>query len=390
MSDVLMIDRAATDSSPDAMPKLDMVVVQPTPFCNIACRYCYLPSRNTRGVISQETVQRAFAEIFASGFAQPELKVVWHAGEPLVVPVEFYRTAFATIEAMRPAHIQVRHSFQTNGMLLTREWCDLIRDWQMIVGVSIDGPRDLHDANRVTRAGRGTFDQTLAGIHLLQAEGIPFNALAVLSAQSLAAAQDIYDFFAGEGIEDVCFNVEESEGQHASGLFAQTGTPARFRAFLEEFWRLCRAGRKIRFVREIDGMIPRIFRPAGDRLSNPQVEPLAILTISHTGKVSTFSPELLGYDNAEYDDFIIGDINHDSLQSMLATCRASRLYREIAAGVEQCRCSCDYFSICGGGAPANKLSEAGSFDAARTTYCTLTQMTPTDVILAGLDRLNAA
>lgn len=260
----------------------------------------------------------------------------------------------------------------------------------MGVGVSVDGPRHLHDAHRVTRAGRGTFDQTVAGIHLLQKHGIPFHALSVLSARSLNAARELHDFYATEGIEQVCFNVEESEGEHVSELFAQSDTYQRFRDFPEEFWRLSRSRRQIRFVREIDGMMPRIFRPAELPMRNPQVEPLAMLNIDHTGQVSTFSPELLGYESAEYDDFIIGDVNRDSMASILETCMRSPMLRDIAAGVERCRRDCEYFSVCVGGAPVNKLSEAGGFDAGRTTFCTLTQITPTDAILAALDRLEVA
>ena len=95
-----------------------MVVVQPTAFCNINCTYCYLPDRNNKHVIAQSTVTRLFGEIFASGWTCPEITVVWHAGEPLAVPVAFYREAFAAIEQMRPDSVIVKHSFQTNGMLI--------------------------------------------------------------------------------------------------------------------------------------------------------------------------------------------------------------------------------------------------------------------------------
>ena len=78
-------------------------MVQPTAFCNINCTYCYLPDRNNKHVIAQSTVTRLFSEIFASGWACPEITVVWHAGEPLAVPVSFYREAFATIERLRPS-----------------------------------------------------------------------------------------------------------------------------------------------------------------------------------------------------------------------------------------------------------------------------------------------
>src|SRR5688572_17382285 len=108
-----------------ATPEIGMVVVQPTAFCNIACTYCYLPDRSNTHVIAQSTVTRLFEEIFASGWSCPELIVVWHAGEPLVVPVSFYEEAFAAIDRLRPANVVVKHSFQTNGMLIDADWCRL-------------------------------------------------------------------------------------------------------------------------------------------------------------------------------------------------------------------------------------------------------------------------
>ncbi|MGZ5903735.1 MAG: radical SAM protein, partial [Reyranella sp.] len=159
-------------------PEIGMVVVQPTAFCNINCTYCYLPDRNNKHVIAQSTVTRLFSEIFASGWTCPEITVVWHAGEPLAVPVSFYREAFAAIERMRPESVIVKHSFQTNGMLIDAEWCRLFLEWNVGVGVSIDGPRALHDRHRKTRSGQGTFDKSLAGIRCLRANGVPFHVLA--------------------------------------------------------------------------------------------------------------------------------------------------------------------------------------------------------------------
>ena len=154
-------------------PQIGMVVLQPTAFCNINCSYCYLPDRDNRHVLAPSTVTRLFTELFASGWAAPHLTVVWHAGEPLVVPVAFYREAFAAIERLRPPSVAVRHAFQTNGMLIDDGWCALFRDWEVGVGVSLDGPRELHDANRKTRSGAGTFDRTVAGIRRRPASTIP-------------------------------------------------------------------------------------------------------------------------------------------------------------------------------------------------------------------------
>ena len=110
------------------MPTIELVVVQPTPFCNIDCRYCYLPERSSRAVVAPETLSNLFSQVFASGWVRDCLSVVWHAGEPLVLPVEFYRNAFRTIEALKPAELMVAHSFQTNGTLIDEAWCEFFAE----------------------------------------------------------------------------------------------------------------------------------------------------------------------------------------------------------------------------------------------------------------------
>jgi uncharacterized protein len=373
----------------DSAPILDTVVVQPTPFCNINCSYCYLPQRNVTTVMEQGTIANLFKKIFASGWTRDGLTVIWHAGEPLVVPIVFYEKAFEAIEALRPASLKLRHSIQTNGMLITPAWCDLFKKWDVGVGVSIDGPKDLHDAHRVTRSGRGTFEQTMAGLRVLQKEAVPFHVISVLSQEGIKAPQQMLDFYLAEGIEDICFNVEESEGDHVSQLFGSDEPQDAFKRFLDEFWHLSRRSGQIRFIREIDGMLPRVFRPDHSTMRNSQVEPFGMLNVDCLGNASSFSPELLGLKNAAYNDFIIGNINRDSLEDMRCGQPMMAMSRDIAAGVQACRDDCEYFSVCGGGAPVNKLAENGAFQSTRTAFCRLTQMVPIDLILNAFARLKA-
>ena len=168
----------------------------------------------------RETLDTVFARVFASGWAAPALTVIWHAGEPLVLPVQYYREAFDRIERARPRDLCLRHSIQTNGMLITPEWCDLFKQYSVGVGVSLDGPRHLHDAHRLTRSGRGTFDQTMRGVRLLRERGVPFHVITVLSERSLDDPDGLRGLLYRRSIDQVCFNVEESEGDHRSGLFA--------------------------------------------------------------------------------------------------------------------------------------------------------------------------
>jgi uncharacterized protein len=377
----------ALHAPPFVRPEVGTVVIQPTAFCNINCTYCYLPDRNDKHVLEQSTVARLFTELFASGWICPELTVIWHAGEPLVVPVGFYREAFAAIERLRPASVAVKHAFQTNGMLIDSEWCALFREWEVGVGVSIDGPQPLHDANRKTRNGAGTFDRTIAGIRRLRSEKVPFHVISVLSRDSLAMPEEMLAFYLSEGIDQICFNVEESEGSHVSSLFAGEELRQRYEAFLRTFWHSARASGRVRLLREIDLAIARVFRPNDAPMRNIQTEPLAMLNVDSHGNVSSFSPELLGLRNADYGNYLLGNINTDTLAQIYETCLRSPLFRDIQAGVEACRGECEYFSVCGGGAPVNKLFENGSFTGTGTSYCTLTQMVPTDLILEAFDRL---
>jgi uncharacterized protein len=375
-------------STDDVQPRVQVVVLQPTPFCNIACRYCYLPSRTLKAVMAPTTIRTLFDKLSGSGWLGEELTVIWHAGEPLVVPAEFYRGAFAQIRAQCP-DVQVSHSLQTNGLLISAEWCRLFKEWDVRVGVSIDGPKRFNDLNRISRKGRSTFDQALAGIRLLREQGVPFHVIAVLGAQSLQAPEEMLEFFRSEGIEDVCFNVEESEGEHVSELFGAQDTRHHFRLFLEQFWRLARTSGDIRFIREIDGMLPRIFREAGARIENMQTEPFAMLNVDVYGNVSSFSPELLGLKNPAYDDFILGNINTDSLAQIRSSPALAAMTQDIRAGVQECARSCEYFSVCGGGAPVNKLFENGTFASGATQFCTLTQMAPVDLIVDAFTHLQS-
>src|SRR5260370_4980352 len=106
-----------------------------------------------------------------------------------------------------------------------------------------------------------------------------------------------------------------------------------------------------------------------------------MLNVDSHGNVSSFSPELLGLKNKDYGDFLLGNINRQSLAEIHRTCVESALHRDIQAGVQACSAGCDYFSVCGGGAPGNKLFENGSLARTTTACFPLTQMGPNRRIL---------
>ena len=121
------------------MPRIQLLVVQPTPFCNIDCRYCYLPDRTNKAVVAEATLANLFSQVFASGWVRDGVTIVWHAGEPMVLPIDFYRRAFRLIDGLKPAGVALSHSFQTNGTLIDDAWCEFfaaelrVVPWQAVL-----------------------------------------------------------------------------------------------------------------------------------------------------------------------------------------------------------------------------------------------------------------
>ena len=204
----------------------------------------------------------------------------------------------------------------------------------------------------------------------------------------MAAPRELFDFYVAEGIDHVCFNVEESKGDHVSQSFADSDLETAYFRFLGEFWRLSAAAPgKISFVREIETALHQVIRPEEAPFRNQLVEPFAITSMDCAGNIATFSPELLGLKNPTYNDFVLGNVNHDNLADLLDSPVLARMLTDINTGVAMCRDQCEYFSVCGGGEPVNKLAENGSFASTETAYCRVTKMRATDLILDTLDRV---
>lgn len=368
--------------------KTRLLVVQATPFCNIDCAYCYLPNRVKKTRLSFELAERIFGRLFCFPTIRDDVTVVWHAGEPLVLPPGYYEKMFRLIRRLAPSDLVIRHSFQTNGTLITDQWCRLIRDWDVNVGVSIDGPRDIHDLYRKRRDGSGSFDQAWRGLQLLQSQQIPFHVISVLTLESMACPDRMFEFYAESGITDICFNVEEQEGANtASRLMGSGAADVVFKAFLARFVDLAIQHRPDIFIREVEHRIGAISSPARDDPVNQQNEPFSIVSVDCDGNVSTFSPELLGLQHEKYGSFTFGNLAQDDFDTIWRRVIQSPLYADIQAGVRSCQEGCSYFGICGGGAPANKIYENGSAASMETAYCRIHYKATTDLVLDLIDRL---
>lgn len=369
-----------------------LLILQPTPFCNINCDYCYLPHRNDRRVMSIDMVRAAVDFVFREELNAPDLTVVWHAGEPLVVAADWYREAFRAVERMSPAGVRLPHAIQTNGTSLDERWCDLFLEFGVRVGVSLDGPADIHDARRKTRSGGPTHARVMRGIETLQKRNVPFHVISVVGAASLPRAGDLIAFFRASGVTELGFNIEEIEQWGGRSSLEGEDRALGFRRFMAEIVAAACAGTPPIVIREQQDLMACLENPAFGRMShNSQNAPFGILTVSVAGELFTFSPELAGLASADYDTFAIGRLPDATLDGILTGQSFRKMWSGIEAGVRQCHGTCDYFDLCLGGAPVNKLFENGSFASGETMFCRLAHKAVSDVVLADLEqRLGAS
>jgi uncharacterized protein len=363
--------------------RLMLLVLQPTPFCNIDCSYCYLPNRNSTERMSLETLDLVCQRVFESPFLGRQLEVAWHAGEPLVVPVAWYEKAIALIATRCPAELQLEHCFQTNGQLVNEDWVRFFARNGARVGLSIDGPADVHDANRRTRRGHGTHERAMRAVRLLQDHGHDFHVITVLTDRALADPGRLFDFYVQNGIKEVGFNIEEIEGVHSNSSLAGTDVETKFREFIRGFFELVWNAPGLLRVREFENVIDLIL--AGGPLNDQQNVPFAIVSVGWDGTFSTFSPELLGARHPRFDGFAFGHIATQAFADIQHAPTFQAIDGEIQRGVDACRSRCRYFYWCGGGAPANKLFETGRFDATETMHCRLTRQVVLDEVIAGIE-----
>ncbi|MBD2598006.1 GRRM system radical SAM/SPASM domain protein [Nostoc spongiaeforme FACHB-130] len=367
---------------------VELVVIQPTPFCNLDCDYCYLPNRQSQAQMSLDLIEPIFKNLFASQLIEQEFTVVWHAGEPLSIPISFYNAAFQTINQLNQDCNQnrctIHQAIQTNGTLINQAWCDLFKSSQVQIGISLDGLDFIHDAHRKTRKGLGTHASTMRGISLLKANNIDFHVITVLTQDSLDYPEEMFNLFMEHDIRNIGFNIDEKIGCHHSSSFKGLDIEKRYYYFIKHFYELIKNENWYLKIREFEGIRNKICYGITNEIKG-QFTPFTIISIDYEGNFSTFSPELLSMKDVLYGDFIFGNVKDDRFESVCATDKFQIINQAIQNGVDLCQHTCPYFSVCGGGSPANKYFENGLFNSTETMYCRYTTKILTDIILGDIE-----
>jgi uncharacterized protein len=259
---------------------------------------------------------------------------------------------------------------QTNATLIDDAWCEFFNQHQVRVSVSVDGPEELNH-ERVTRAGRPSYDRIMRGVRVLREHEIGFSALCVVSMPRPGLAGRLYEYFLELGCDVLGINIEEQEGVNTRGNAYPAEAVTGFWAELVAAWR-----RDPRIhLREIEWSLRyagAVLDGVADEVLPRQLDPIP--TIGYDGSVVLLSPELAGFTDPRYGDFSSGNVLDTPLPDIIARATETAWVAEFLSGVEACRASCPYFGFCGGAHAANRYFEHGRFDGTETNHCRNSKM----------------
>ena len=171
--------------------------------CNLDCKYCFYLSKETlsggpgTGVMSDATLE-AFVRQYIEGNTGPEVVFTWQGGEPMLRGLPFYRRVVELQKQYAKPGQRIENDLQTNGVLIDEEWAAFLKQNRFLVGLSIDGPRDVHDAYRINKGGAPTFDKVMAAANLLRKARVPFNTLTCVHRLNGRRPLDVYRFLRNE------------------------------------------------------------------------------------------------------------------------------------------------------------------------------------------------
>jgi uncharacterized protein len=198
------------------------VVAKPIgPTCNLNCEYCFYLEKQALFATDEkyrmpDKVLSTFITNYITSQPTPLVEFVWQGGEPTLLGIDFFKRV---IDLQKPfvKRKTITNSLQTNGTLLTAEWCQFLKKNNFMVGISLDGPKEIHDRYRCDRKGNGSFDQVMRGLKLLQEHKVEYNVLACVARETAKTPLDVYRFLRAEGVEFIQFTPVVERQSDSSG-----------------------------------------------------------------------------------------------------------------------------------------------------------------------------
>lgn len=348
--------------------------------CNLACKYCYYLEKNKlyptaqRHLMSDEMLEQ-FTREYIEAQTMSQVLFTWHGGEPLLRSIDFYRKALS-LQQKYAGGRRIDNVIQTNGTLLTDEWCEFFAQNHWLVGISIDGPQPYHDHYRLTAAGKPSWQKVMQGIKLLKKHGVEWNAMAVVNAYNVNHPLEFYRFFKENGCQFLQFTpiverlTRHEDGRTLASLADKNEIPLSEASVTPEQWGYFLCAIFDEWVRKDVG---KIFVEIFDcTLANWMGISPGICAYSkecgHAG-VMEHNGDVYSCDHFVFPEYKLGNIRDHSLIDMLYGEQQQEFSRLKHSSLpRQCK-ECDMEFACHGECPKNRFMKDKYGDSGLNYLC---------------------
>ena len=348
--------------------------------CNLACKYCYYLEKNKlyptaqRHLMSDEMLEQ-FTREYIEAQTMNQVLFTWHGGEPLLRSIDFYRKALS-LQQKYAGGRRIDNVIQTNGTLLTDEWCEFFAQNHWLVGISIDGPQPYHDHYRLTAAGKPSWKKVMQGIKLLKKHGVEWNAMAVVNAYNVNHPLEFYRFFKENGCQFLQFTpiverlTRHEDGRTLASLTDKNEIPLSEASVTPEQWGYFLCAIFDEWVRKDVG---KIFVEIFDcTLANWMGVSPGICAYSkecgHAG-VMEHNGDVYSCDHFVFPEYKLGNIRDQSLIDMLYGEQQQEFSRLKHSSLpRQCK-ECDMEFACHGECPKNRFMKDKYGDSGLNYLC---------------------
>jgi uncharacterized protein len=335
------------------MPPLSILFKTVSTDCNLDCGYCYyresLEGTRVRRRIEPGMLEALMpqymeyvADVGQAGFA-------WQGGEPTLAGLDFFRRAVELQKSHARAGTAVGNSLQTNGILLDDEWGSFLKEHNFLVGVSLDGPEEVHDAARKDRGGHGSFRRVMAGIDVLRRHRVDFNILSVVGPHNVRQAQELMRFFRRGGFTHVQFipamDFQSVEPDKRASYLISAEDYGEFLVEIFEQW--YEGGRPRISVRTFDNFLQSYLGTPNEMCVHGDV--------CSTALVAEYNGDVYPCDFYVHPDWKLGNVLSDSLRSMAESDKRRGFAGRKQPLPAECQ-ACEWQRLCKGGCPRNRFT----------------------------------
>lgn len=337
-------------STPFAHP-LYMMAKPAGSMCNLSCRYCYYLEKSelydeyTNKIMSDALLEK-FIDEYITSQTMPDVLFTWHGGEPLMRPLSFYKNVIKLQKQYSRGH-HIDNCIQTNGTLLTDEWCEFLHENNWLVGISIDGPQKFHDKYRRDRRGGASFYKVMNGIKLLNKHDVEWNAMAVINNNNVEHPLEFYHFFKDIDCHYIQFTPIVERDQNGK-LTPESITPEQWGNFLctiFDEWVRNDVGEY--YIQLFDATLSNWAGVAPGICSMAK-------TCGHAGIIE-FNGDVYSCDHFVYPEYKLGNLNENTLVEMMYSERQKSFGISKSTSLPgKCK-RCKYLFACNGECPKNRF-----------------------------------